>query len=289
MAVYNAGSYLRAALDSILGQTLSDFELVVVDDGSTDGSSRVLEEYEARDPRLRLLPQPNAGLIASLNRGLEQCRGEYVARMDADDVALPERLERQVRFLDVHSDHVAVGCRTLLIDADGDPICPYAYLCDHEQIDAMHMAGGGGAICHPAVTMRTKEVRGAGGYDPAMRHAEDLDLFLRLAEIGRVANLPEVLLHYRMHARSVGHLYRQEQHRSTVAAVEAAHRRRGLSPPRLRDSPPSPGGSLHHKWAWWALAAGHPRTARKHALAALRAAPLRGDSWKVLLCAMRGH
>jgi glycosyltransferase involved in cell wall biosynthesis len=289
MAVYNARPYLDLALDSIRSQTLADFEVVAVDDGSTDGSDRILSDYRARDARLRIVSQPNAGLIAALNRGLEHCRAEYIARMDADDVALPERLERQVQFLDEHPDHVAVGCRTLLIDADGEPICPYAQLLEHAAIDAMHMAGGGGAICHPAVMIRAKELRGIGGYDPAMRHAEDLDLFLRLAEVGRVANLPDVLLRYRMHAKSVGHRNRLEQHRSTLAAVQAAHRRRGLEPPLLPDHPPSPGGSLHHKWAWWALAAGYPRTARKHALRALRAAPHLPTSWKLLLCALRGR
>jgi hypothetical protein len=160
---------------------------------------------------------------------------------------------------------------------------------DHQEIDAAHMAGEGGAIAHPAAMIRTEAIRRVGGYRVEMGPAEDLDLFLRLAEIGRVANIPERVLHYRIHLRSVGHAQRQKQQRGARAALHEAAVRRGVPEPQLA----SPNGTLdiageHCKWAWWALGGGFPATARRHAVRAVGRAPWRLGHWKVLACAIRG-
>ena len=120
MPVYDGMPYLPLALDSILRQTFRDFEFIVIDDGSTDATADILAVCAARDPRLRVLTLPQSrGIVAALNSGLGAARGEFIARMDADDIALPERLEQQVGFLDAHPDHVLVGSSSSFIDSVG--------------------------------------------------------------------------------------------------------------------------------------------------------------------------
>src|SRR5262245_15341513 len=203
MSVYNSERYLAQAVSSILAQTCGAFEFVIVNDGSTDGSLEILREVAARDRRIRLISQTNAGVAAALNSGLTHCRGTYVARMDSDDVSLPTRLERQLAFMRQHPECVAIGCHELTIDPDGWPVriqrCPLS----HEEIDAYHMKGLGGALSGPSVFMRRSAVEAVGGYGADYRLAEDYDMFLRLAEIGTLVNLPDVLFYYREHAASL--------------------------------------------------------------------------------------
>lgn len=292
MPVYNAERYVAEAVESVLGQTFTDFEFLIVDDGSTDGSPAILRKYAARDPRIRLISRPNTGLVVALNEMLGLARGEFAARMDADDISLSDRLERQVAYLRGHPDCVAVGTRVELIDADGDRLCEFHGPTAHEAIDAAHLTGGGGAaITHPSLLARRAAVAAAGGYDPAFYPAEDVDLFLRLAERGRLANLPEVLLRYRRHLAATGHVYHTRQVDAKQRAAAAARRRRGLpeAPAAAGPSRPVSVPDQFRMWAWWALGAGNVRTARKHAWAALRRAPLSPGSWKVALCTLRGR
>jgi glycosyltransferase involved in cell wall biosynthesis len=121
MPVYNAERYVSEAIESVLSQTFKDFEFLILDDGSTDGSLAILKGHAERDPRIRLTSRPNKGLAPTLNELMDQARGEFVARMDADDVSLPERLERQADYLRKHPDCVIVGCHALVMDSDGDP------------------------------------------------------------------------------------------------------------------------------------------------------------------------
>jgi len=292
MAVHDGERYLAQAVESILAQTFEDFELLALDDGSTDESREILEGFAKRDSRVRVRSRRNRGLVASLNELVEEAQGEYLARMDADDVALPERFARQVAHLDAHPECVLLGTRVLLVDPEDAPLRPFAELCRHEEIDREHLAGRGGAICHPSAMMRNRVVREVGGYDASKPYAEDLDLFLRLAEIGRLENLPDTLLWYRMHPESMGHRFREKQRASAAAAVQEACRRRGLPSPTWTETAPSQGGSgaeTHRRWAWWALGAGHVATARKHAWAALRREPWTVKSWKAMACAIRGY
>ncbi len=294
MPVYNAERYVAEAVESILGQSFGDLELIAIDDGSTDGSRAILERIAAGDGRLRLISRPNTGYSVALNEGLALARGEFVARMDADDVALPRRLEVQIEHLRRNPECVAVGSRVLLIDADGAALCPFGDRLTHEEIDGAHLSDiGGSAIVHPSVTIRRGALKIVGGYRSELEPAEDVDLFLRLAEVGRLANLPEILLEYRRHASAVGYGRRWSQERAIRQAIRNARRRRGLveEPEPVED--PAPEGSsaaeVHRTWAWWALGAGNVSTARKHALAALRLGPLAIHSWRAMYCALRGH
>jgi glycosyltransferase involved in cell wall biosynthesis len=290
--IYNNSPYMVQGIESILRQTYSNFEYVLVDDGSTDNSLEILREFERKDGRIRILSRPNTGYIGALNDGLALARASLIARMDADDVATPDRFEKQVRYLADHPECVAVGGRVLLIDSDGDPITEMCAERTHDEIDAAHLTEERGAFAHPALMIRREALRAIGDYRSEFPWAEDRDLFLRLAEVGRLANLPEVVLHYRQHLESIGYARAELQHASIAAAVRAARERRGLTmPERLngRASFQQSVADAHRKWAWWALQARNVRTARKHAAAALRMQPFSVKSWRAMYCAWRGH
>src|SRR5688572_12730012 len=121
MTVYNTAPYLREAVESILGQTFTDFEFIIIDDGSTDASPQILSDYAERDARIRLVSRPNTGIVKAANEGIGLSRGKYLARMDSDDVALPHRFATQVKYLDEHPDCVLVGSAAMFIDPYGVP------------------------------------------------------------------------------------------------------------------------------------------------------------------------
>lgn len=291
MPVYNGERYLREAVDSILNQSFGDFELLILDGGSTDGSPAILQDYAARDPRIRLTSRPGMRLTASLNEMLDQARGEFIARMDADDISLPERLERQVQYLRGHPECVLVGSAALVIDPEGDPLSVWFTETTHEVLDARNLDLSllESSLCHPAVMMRRRIVLDAGKYDMGCL-AEDLDLWLRLAERGRLANLPEPLLKYRFHSSNKNRADRAQDALRQI--IVQARRRRGLpeqpsSPP---PAPPSTGPESYHAlWAWQALGSGHVRTARKHARRLVLTAPFSSESWRLLYCTLRGR
>ncbi len=219
LAVYNGQQYLREALDSILAQTFTDFEFLIIDDGSTDLTLPILREYEKRDPRIRLVSRPNKGLTNTLNEGLSLARGEFLARMDADDFAMPARFEKQIAYLREHPDCVLLGSRVLLMDPDGLPIREMCLERTHEQIDSAHL-NRGWPIVHPATMMRMSALSQIGGYRDEFNTLEDLDLFLRLAEVGQLANLPELLLRYRQHFASVTHSKEEKQNQIRQAIYD---------------------------------------------------------------------
>jgi glycosyltransferase involved in cell wall biosynthesis len=287
MTVYNAERYLEEAIASILTQTFEDFEFIIINDGSRDRSKEILEKLQQQDERIHIIHQVNAGVTAALNEGLRHARGRYIARMDADDVAVSERFAKQVAFLDTHPGYVAVGSQVLLIDPEGLPICPFSKKISHEEIDRAHMMAEGGAICHPAVMLRRKAVEQVSGYCPEMKSAQDIDLFLRLAEVGKLANLPEILLHYRMNPNSIGYTRRMEQEQMALSAVKNAYQRRGLQF-ELTAVLQYPNDEMHRRWTWWALQAGNLMTARKHVWVALRKNPISLRSWKAVFCVARG-
>ena len=229
MSAYNAGLYLAEALESILKQTYGDFECIVIDDGSTDDTLAILRAYARRDDRLRVSSRENRGLIASLNEGIDLARGELIARMDADDVALPRRLERQVDRLRQTGDVVALGTRIVLIDQAGRPLKRWNHRLVHEEIVARLLRGDGSALTHPTVMMRREAVMAVGGYDERFEAAEDFDLYLKLSEVGRLENLDEVLLYWRQHPASVNATRSELWTSKKRLALKEAMDRRGSS------------------------------------------------------------
>jgi Glycosyl transferase family 2 len=228
LPVYNGELFLREAVDSILEQSFADFELIAIDDGSLDSSGAILDRIAKADDRVTALHQANAGVVATLNRGLALARGEFIARMDADDVAHPQRFTRQVAFLDAHPDVAALGCAVTLIDDGGKRIRDIDYPGAPEAVSTFLETGS--ALAHPSVMMRRDAVRSVGGYRAAYRHAEDYDLWLRMAERYRLANLAERLLLYRSHETKLSFTYPVEQALATSIARLAARCRRAGKP-----------------------------------------------------------
>ena len=211
MSVYNNAPYLAAAIESICAQSFTDFEFVIVNDGSSDESGAIIDRFAASDSRIRAIHQPNAGLIASLNRIIDEARGTLIARMDGDDIALPERFARQIAFLDANPAIGVLGTGCNCIDEQGKPH-KYRFenvISTEEILDDLK---NGPPLCHPSVMMRTDVVRAVGGYHRAYAHCEDYDLWLRLSERVPLANLPDRLLLYRQSATQVSnrHAYVQK-------------------------------------------------------------------------------
>jgi glycosyltransferase involved in cell wall biosynthesis len=201
MPVWNGERYLREAVDSILGQTFRRFEFIVLDDGSTDGTAEILGQY-AGDPRLRVVPLNHGGIVHALNRGIAESRSSWIARMDCDDVAHPERLEKQWHAVSTAPDVVLCYTRVKLV---GDPIYIPGKLPRFPRSEVMLrlLLCFQCPIAHPSTLLRKEAVLAAGGYKPEERHAEDYALWARMMARGRFVGIPEFLLNLRVHGGSI--------------------------------------------------------------------------------------
>ena len=224
LPVHNGEDQLAAAIESILGQTLDDLELIVVDDGSTDRTPALLRQLAERDPRVRVCHQDHGGIVAALNRGAGLARATYLARMDADDIAAPDRLAKQAAFLDANADVALVGGSVEYILGEGRRVQLRSLPTAPAEI-ADRLAAGKHCFVHPTVMMRTDALRQVGGYRAAFEGAEDADLWLRLVERFRLANLPDVVLAKRVHPGQVS-TRRMEQGIVRLLAAQAAARQR---------------------------------------------------------------
>jgi glycosyltransferase involved in cell wall biosynthesis len=229
LPVYNAMYYLRAAVESVLSQSYMDFEFLIIDDGSTDGSADYLRSL--RDPRIKLTVRENRGLGTTLNELFRNSRTEYVARMDADDICAPQRLERQMAFLRDHGDVVMLGSGIDFIVGDCvvEGVRP---LTEHSEIRQRLLQKRPG-VNHPTLVVKRKAWEAVGGYRFAGA-GEDLDFCLRVCDIGRVANVPEALYHYRLAKGSLSFKNSAETTRGYAFAVACAKaRERGMAEPDL--------------------------------------------------------
>jgi glycosyltransferase involved in cell wall biosynthesis len=215
MSVYNGERYLRESVESILKQTFADFEFIITDDGSRDATWDILNGYD--DPRVLLMRNPkNIGLTHSLNKGLVLARGEYVARIDADDVSFPQRLEMQVDFLERHTHIGVLGTAVQFIDSSGNPAKVQRFPEQHNAIRWSLCFYN--PIPHPSVMARRQLMEQASGYRPDLKTAQDYDLWQRLSSVTRLANLPDVLLYLRKHDASVTQLRLTEQCENSMGA-----------------------------------------------------------------------
>ena len=290
MTVFNTRQYVKQAVESILSQSLSDLELVIVDDGSTDGSTGILRELARRDTRVRLVSRPNTGILRAANEGLSMARGEFLARMDSDDVSLRYRLEKQVEFLRSHPDVVALSGLYDYVDEKGRKLTTIRMPLDDEAIQLACLKGIP-ALCHGCLMVRTSVLQFIGGYDAAFTAAtEDLDLFLRLGEVGRLANLPEVLLRVRLHAKSFGGANETLQHKMARCAAERAWKRRGIQG-RFEGAMwrPTHDRLSRHRFmlrcGWWAFNSDERRTAMIYGAKAVAIRPFALAGWNLLGCA----
>ena len=231
LPVYNGENYVGEAVESILAQSFEDFELIVINDGSTDNSGKILHEMAIRDLRIVLIEKTNGGLVSALNDGIKRARAPLIARMDADDVSAPERLEMQFERMKSDPTLGVLGSFIRIVDQQSRPIRIGRYPVTPNEVK--RFLEHGCPLAHPTVMMKKEAVLSVGGYREAVKHAEDYDLWLRISEAGyHIANVPRPLLDYRSHAASISVVHRDEQNFATVWA-QLAHRARtaGLSDP----------------------------------------------------------
>lgn len=218
LAVHNGERHLRTALDSVLRQTFADFELVLVDDASSDATHAIVESYD--DPRIRVLVNDeNLGLTRSLNVGLAAARGRYVARLDADDVSHPDRLALQVAYLDRHPEVALLASAYTRIDDDGRDCGDRPVPLTSREIRWRLLFLN--AFAHSSVTVRRSVVVALGGYDESVRYPQDYELWSRIAERHELGALPQRLVSYRCSAGSMTSNIRNDGAPDEVAAISS--------------------------------------------------------------------
>lgn len=296
MPVYNSARFLRAAVNSILNQTLTSLELIVIDDGSTDNSIRILGDLASRDSRMYVYSRPNRGVVQTRNELLTHARAELIAWADSDDISEPDRLQLQVACFSREPDLVSVGAGLLLIDPCGRPISRQSFP-RRLDIDA-HLNSPRTDTPFCASMMRTKTVRDVGGFRAPFRIGEDFDLFLRLIEVGSIENLPDILVRYRQHPSSISAPNQMGKAWSSYFPIimDLARERRRQGVDRIQrgepinlpqDSESAPieatsDATLHAIWARQAQSHGFTRSALVHAVIAIWRQPLSLTGWRAL-------
>lgn len=222
MSVYNGQKYLREAIESTLNQTFGDFEFLIINDASSDNSREIILSYP--DSRIHLVDNPeNIGLTRSLNKGLELARGEYIARMDADDVSIPERLEKQVRFMEENPDIAVLGSWAWVIDENNRITAELRTLTDFDTLFIEIFFSN--PLVHSSTLMRTAFIKKIGGYDEKFERTQDYDLWVRvLANGGKVLNVPEFLIKYRNHLENISTKKFKQQEDLAQLAIQNAYR-----------------------------------------------------------------
>lgn len=241
LAVCNGETYLPESIRSIQAQTFHDWELIVVDDGSTDRTPQILDQFQREDARIRIYHQPKRGLISSLNHGILMARGEYIARMDADDVSMPERFAIQLEHLD---QHLNIGVCGSWIETFGSEAAEVVqYPSDDGAIRCQLLFSS--SLAHPATMFRRSLILHHHlFYDEQAIHAEDYDLWVRASQHTHFINVPAVLLRYRIHPQQIGHRYEATMDESSQAIRLSQLVRLGISP-----TPDE--AQLHHHISRW--------------------------------------
>ena len=207
MPVYNAERYLAQAIDSIINQSFTDWELIIINDGSTDQSKSIIESYN--DPRIKHYEnEANLKLIKTLNKGIGLCTGEYIARMDSDDISQPERLQIQVDFLDKHPSYVMCGTTARVVDNGGKKIGEIRNLKRNNFLQINLLFSN--PFVHPSVVIRRKALEN-NHYDEYFKHIEDYELWCRVALEGKIANICKDLILYRWHSSNVSVVHNDMQ------------------------------------------------------------------------------
>lgn len=229
LPVYNAENYLGQTLDSLQSQDFDDFVVYILNDGSTDGSAQIAEGVCAGDQRFRLVSKNNSGLIDTLNIGLSMVETDYIARIDADDICMPERARVQIDYLDRHPECVLVASRAELIDSEGKSL-GFSKATERRPAGAEGFPPERHAVRHPTVMGRTAAFRQAGGYSRHYHVAEDYELWMRMRAFGEIHELPDHLIRYRYHEAS-------ESARKTVTQGASCVRADVVSVLRSRGAP----------------------------------------------------
>ena len=293
MPVFNTDRYLRCALESVRNQSFRAFELIVLNDGSTDRSADILRNFARGEPRLRLIDRPNRGLIATRNELLNEAQFDLVAWMDSDDLSHVDRLKLQVAAFDEDEALVCLGTNIQLVDPEGHPLGFEKYPHDDRAVREAQLSGGG--LRFASTMQRRLAAVGAGGFRQPFRIGEDLDFLLRVADLGRIGNLPDNLYIYRQHLLSTCmKLGLNWPEYSSVILELASERRKGgedrlqrgevitLPVPERRDQDKLIPVVLLD-WARGAVSAGDRLRAIRYALKSIAASPRRVAGWRQLV------
>lgn len=210
LPVYNCELYIQTAVESILNQTFTDFELLIIDDASTDATVAILKKFD--DSRIQLIQKPvNLGYTHSLNYGLKLTKGDYIARMDADDISYPERFDQQIAYLETHPEVVVCGTTYKIVGNAKRITLPES----HQSIKIGLLSGN--CICHPSVMIRKKVLDDFSfQYDTSKEPTEDYDLWVRLLSLGKLHNIQEVLMEYRVYSNQVSRKRAKEQKKNDI-------------------------------------------------------------------------
>jgi len=234
MSVFNGEPYLKASVESIINQTFNNFEFIITDDGSVDNTWETLCAYARQDARIILIQnQPNAGVVQSLNKGLDKSKANIIVRQDADDISHPERIQKQLDFLDTHPDYGLVAAVPQPIDLDGNLLdLPFWNATENEEIQERLLENM--CLCGPTIMVRRECLEAAGFFfSEGLDASEDYDLCLRLAEVTKIASLEGSLYLYRQHPDSASNKRAQQQMTNKAIALErAVYRRYGKNQPQ---------------------------------------------------------
>jgi len=290
--VRNGEPFLTSCIDSLLSQTFEDFELIVIDDGSTDRTDEIFSEYLTKSRRLRKIRLAGRGQTIALNVGLAIATGQYLIHLDADDVAEESRIECQVAFMDQNPGVVACGTAVTYIDPDGDVLGEQEYPTKHPQI--FHaLQNGETCFQHTSSIARAKSVKDVGGYDESYSLSAEYDLWLKLSQHGELANLPGSSTRKRLHQATLSNLF-SEQRKHCVDRSVQNHRRRSfgencagkevdLGVFENGDKPdiqkPMSQSELEELWYRMAMESGNLKTARKYAWHQTRRATFSLQHW----------
>jgi len=288
MPVYNAEQYIKLAVESILNQTFTNFEFIIINDGSTDGTLGILEKYVLQDKRIRLVSRKNKGLVITLNEGIELAKAPLIARTDADDIALPHRFAVQLAYMNSHPDVVCLGARSRVIDEKGRFLILTDTQIGHKKLEKLALQGRS-PITHPTAMVRTASVKQVGGYLLDNYPAEDLALWLNLCEIGVIDNLTDVLLEYRIHDNSISTKVHDEQLGKARSICELACKKRGVQFEYLAvagraDATINSRFDINLKYGWWAYSSKQWRTSSFYAIKVIRIKPFKVGGWRLLFC-----
>lgn len=291
LAAYNASRYLREAVGSILAQTFRDFELICINDGSADDTGAILDEFARNDPRVKVIHKLNAGQVHAAIDGIAIAQAPLIARMDADDFSYPDRFQKQIDFMHAHPEVVVLGGAYELIDADGRLLTTLKQPLDDASLQKICLSASC-PICQPLAIFRRDAYDRAGGYRPDASPAEDLDLWLRMGDFGKLACLPDVLLKYRQHAGSLSETRQQRQMDVMQRAARDACARRGLPEPHIdnkawRATEEHSLYKQHLKYGWWAFNSGNREGARHYGKLAVRMRPFALSGYKLLYASFK--
>ncbi len=216
MSVYNAEKYINETIKSVLNQSFTDFEFIIIDDGSTDGTKTIINQF--KDDRIRYFYFSNSGLAAALNKGLQRATGKYIARIDADDICYPNRLEVQYNFMEANPEYVLCGSSIDVIDEHGNFIYKFTLPTKDSEIRKQMQYENG--ITHPSSFYRREEALKVGGYyEPIRQYFEDYMFFYQLIKCGKVMNISESLIKYRLTPGSISSRSRNKKYERIVSEV----------------------------------------------------------------------